>query len=129
MYIPTTFGLLALGGSVTTSYWFYTKIGRWYSINNISDIRQPCDAVILLQKCSSNSTSCDELNEALLKVIELVEPSDKQIQYIHSMYCYPPCPVSDYSLTVIWALITWKYPTRVAKLIVGSSIQTPNQIA
>ena len=117
MYVPTTIcATAALGGGVTTSYWFYTKLGRC-TINNISDIRRPYDAVVLLKKCSDNCTSCDELNEKLLKLFELDEPSDEQLQYIHSMYCHPTSAISDYSLTVIWALITWKYPSRVAKLI------------
>ena len=118
MYVLTTIcATAALGGGVTTSYWFYTKIGRWYTIKNISDIRRPYDAVVLLKKCSDNCTSCDELNEKLLKLFELDEPSDEQLQYIHSLYCHPTSAISDYSLTVIWALITWKYPSRVAKLI------------
>ncbi len=112
MYVPT-----AICATAATSYWFYAKVGRWYEINNISDIRRPYDAVVLLKKCSENCTSCDELNEKLLKLMELDDPSDEQIQYIHSLYCHPTCAISDYSLTAIWALIVWKYPARVAKLI------------
>ena len=109
MYIPiTTCATAVVGGA----YWVYKRP----TINNLSDIRRPYDAVILLKKCSDNCTSCDELNETLLKIMELNEPSDEQIQYIHSLYCHPTCAISDYSLTVIWALITWKYPTRVAKM-------------
>lgn len=118
MYVPTTiWASAALGGGVTTSYWFYTKVGRWYAINNISDIRRGYDAVVLLKKCSDSCTLCDELNEKLLQLMELDDPSDDQIQHIHSLYCHPTCGISDYAVTVIWALITWKYPARVATLI------------
>ena len=114
MYVPTTICATAILGSGVT---WYIKVARWYTINNISDIRRPYDAVLLLKKCSDDCTSCDELNEKLLKLMGLDDPSDEQIQYIHSLYCHPTCAISDYSLTVIWALITWKHPTRVANLI------------
>lgn len=117
MYMTTTAcATAALGVCAPTSYLFYTKVVRWYTINNISDIRRPYDAVILLKKKSDRCTSCDDLNDRLLNMLELDEPSDEQIRYIHSMYCHPQCAISNYSLTLIWALITWKYPTRVAKL-------------
>ena len=122
MYVPTTIcATVALGGGVSTSYWFYKKVATRLSprtVRSVSDIRQPYDAVILLKSLSDECTSCDELNETLLKLLKADEPSDQQLKHIHSMYCHPTCAVSDYSLTVIWALIVWKYPTRVSRVLI-----------
>lgn len=112
MYISAAAGSFGLVGTVGgMAYFVYQK-----RVAHVYQIRNSRDAINFLKSCSTKCTSCDDLNEAIIQSLQQNELSDQQIRHLHHLFCTPNSPIANYALTIIWAMIVFRYTERIMNL-------------